>query len=978
VTWKYELEPAFKAAAQRGGELAGVYLDSVAGFMGLQCENLRREHWAVADVPLIASRSARQPAQLHCFACYEFAKQVADEMHRRGKLVIANTFRPYMQFFCHLIDMVGAGEGRRCGVAPHELYRYLRFYGFRKPISFMDYGFVNPDVPWEKKEQGMQLCLLYAVHPGTGAFRDPAAYEPSRPLFRHYEPLICWLDEAGWQPVTRATAEPAGVLVERYGPGTGRLAGVVFLTLHLCEGEQPCAARVTAQVEPSELGMRRLQAGDVVAWELVKDRPLRVRVRRGEVAFTLLLEPGRTCAVAIAGRGRLARLWMEEAARWLDRTAMEAAWLRRRSVGGIVNSGFEDGTSGWGIGAQPTSRDVKIGVDERAPLSGRASLRVESLSDRAVQAMHQNINLPAGEYELTFKYRWTRPQGAAGRVVARFGVKGPDGKWAPDKYIYFRDLQPTGRPETYRARFQVPPGHRTGFFQFLFNGQFGVIVIDDISVKAIRLSREVEILEEIEQRARQAAERIRKAIAGARSVSALAAAMAVQRAAWRELRSLAQATGRHARKLTMPLDNFAVAVGRAVEVLTGVRAELQSGEIFANAPKGAHYAAAARVVAGRPIGDVAVLGADGAKIASRQHLAAGESLDFSVPIATDKAHYGWADAVVQVEFTALGKRLWLPWRVTARLRKAVEVQPRGGLSPVAPWAELWAWCFLPGGCTLIAEGNAAGRRISFRPVKLSHSPEPQTVRLRTDGAAVRELLAAGAGELAVSFRTQPPAAEGRFTLPIVPGTRCPELARAPRVDGRASDWPASVLSEPIGPMRRLGGGRDPSDTAVFVGRCGGELFALFRTHQPAGAPVQARKRPHDSPVWEDDCVEIFLQPPGRKGYYHFIVNFAGSTYEARAMGRIDASWGCPWKAAVRRQGEWWIVEVAIPLKALVGSTAGPPSSASRKSGPQPEGEIWRANFCRHIAALGAACSWAPVKRSFHEPQRFGHLVFEAR
>jgi hypothetical protein len=50
-------------------------------------------------------------------------------------------------------------------------------------------------------------------------FTDPKLYERDRPLFKKYIPILRRMFDAGWQPVTYAQAEPAGVRVERYGPG---------------------------------------------------------------------------------------------------------------------------------------------------------------------------------------------------------------------------------------------------------------------------------------------------------------------------------------------------------------------------------------------------------------------------------------------------------------------------------------------------------------------------------------------------------------------------------------------------------------------------------------------------------------------------------------------------------------------------------------------------------------------------------------
>jgi len=134
---------------------------------------------------MVADYDAKAPAELHAFSNVEFARQVWERMNARGKLVIANTFEPYMQWFCPLLDMIGAGESSTFGMADDNHYRYLRVYGYHKPMSWMDYGFVNPKVKWADEERGIQRCLFYAVHPGTGGFQNASDYEPSRPLFRY-------------------------------------------------------------------------------------------------------------------------------------------------------------------------------------------------------------------------------------------------------------------------------------------------------------------------------------------------------------------------------------------------------------------------------------------------------------------------------------------------------------------------------------------------------------------------------------------------------------------------------------------------------------------------------------------------------------------------------------------------------------------------------------------------------------------------
>ena len=45
---------------------------------------------------------------------------------------------------------------------------------------------------------------------------------------------------------------------------------------------------------------------------------------------------------------------------------------------------------------------------------------------------------------------------------------------------------------------------------------------------------------------------------------------------------------------------------------------------------------------------------------------------------------------------------------------------------------------------------------------------------------------------------------------------------------------------------------------------------------------------NNSPVWEDSCVEFFVQIPGEKYYYNFEFNCIGTALAARRTGREDA------------------------------------------------------------------------------------------
>lgn len=148
----------------------------------------------------------------------------------------------------------------------------------------------------------------------------------------------------------------------------------------------------------------------------------------------------------------------------------------------------------------------------------------------------------------------------------------------------------------------------------------------------------------------------------------------------------------------------------------------------------------------------------------------------------------------------------------------------------------------------------------------------------------------------------------------------------------------------------------PGDqTRVYATVTGKQLQLRFICNQQS--PVNAKKRPLDGPVWDDDSMEIFLQPNlADKTYYQFIVNAAGSMYDGKVR---DSSWNGNWKAKVEKTASGWQADVTIPL-------------ADIGLGGWREGQEIGVNFCRHIG--NRASCWSSPDGSFHNSGAFGRLV----
>lgn len=143
---------------------------------------------------------------------------------------------------------------------------------------------------------------------------------------------------------------------------------------------------------------------------------------------------------------------------------------------------------------------------------------------------------------------------------------------------------------------------------------------------------------------------------------------------------------------------------------------------------------------------------------------------------------------------------------------------------------------------------------------------------------------------------------------------------------------------------------------------------------------------HDEHLWEQDCVEIMIDPDGDgKNYFELQVSPLGVSfdthYETRRVpkpfGHVDFESGL--KAGVDVRGkvnddeadEGYTAEIAIPWAAFA---YGEP----KHSAPQA-GDSWRINFYVMDALKQGirAAGWSPpLVGDFHVPARFGKVVFE--
>ncbi len=177
---------------------------------------------------------------------------------------------------------------------------------------------------------------------------------------------------------------------------------------------------------------------------------------------------------------------------------------------------------------------------------------------------------------------------------------------------------------------------------------------------------------------------------------------------------------------------------------------------------------------------------------------------------------------------------------------------------------------------------------------------------------------------------------------------CARMA-APQLDGKiaADEWEKATRLEMVydpNPSRKL-----VAPSELRIGHDLKNLYLLVKAREPRMGDLKLSVREDNGPVYQDDCVEIYVSPVPRRHGLKFIVNAAG-VRAASSRGYDKKKYKVPPVAELPvKAGKWekgWLLEVTIPFSKL-GLTDAP--GAGTKLGfnvcrfrcPQPyEGSTW--------------------------------------
>ncbi len=186
----------------------------------------------------------------------------------------------------------------------------------------------------------------------------------------------------------------------------------------------------------------------------------------------------------------------------------------------------------------------------------------------------------------------------------------------------------------------------------------------------------------------------------------------------------------------------------------------------------------------------------------------------------------------------------------------------------------------------------------------------------------------------------------------------PRIAAPPRVDGEigANEWTRAAATTGFTRNDTMTASRvQPVVWAAYDDKA---IYFAFVSPIPEGTSLVATVQGVGGAVWNDDDVEVLLQPgPPDGAVFHFMAGPAGG-YDV-SLGDKPSEGSLLYRTKV--SASQWVAEVSIPFAAIGAPT------------PQ-DGATWGVNLCRGHASPRVWTSWAPAL-NFSDRTTLGRLRF---
>ena len=181
----------------------------------------------------------------------------------------------------------------------------------------------------------------------------------------------------------------------------------------------------------------------------------------------------------------------------------------------------------------------------------------------------------------------------------------------------------------------------------------------------------------------------------------------------------------------------------------------------------------------------------------------------------------------------------------------------------------------------------------------------------------------------------------------------PQVAQPPTIDGNLSEivWQTAAR---LSPLQNPDGTEAPSNsTETFLMWDAETLYVGVKAYVSDSLLPYISQTQHDSPIWEDECIEILIDPnPKTDVYYHLVINPIRALFDQqvntagepsfqfaphdvqvtldrktmRTAFKANKAWNSNANVASQINATFWSLEVALPRKMLEPSPKMDPES----------------------------------------------------
>lgn len=138
------------------------------------------------------------------------------------------------------------------------------------------------------------------------------------------------------------------------------------------------------------------------------------------------------------------------------------------------------------------------------------------------------------------------------------------------------------------------------------------------------------------------------------------------------------------------------------------------------------------------------------------------------------------------------------------------------------------------------------------------------------------------------------------------------------------------------------------------------LYIAVRCDEPKPDKLRMEQTERDGRIWQDDCVELFLDTNrDRRTFYQIVINAKGVVHDRGPEAGVD--WDADLKVAANIGAKSWQIECAIPFADL--------------DTVAQSGDTWGFNVGRERKVQEELSLWSATGGDFRQPERFGDLVF---